>query len=92
MVLRISKNMAPTWSQDIFIIFNHVVITNLKGSGTTTYPVINGKLVNQSISKILELPPLSYLLSRKSGDATTQTTILLSLLMSFRIQNFKIYS
>lgn len=49
--------MVPTWSQDIFIIFK-LVTTNLKGSGTTIYPVMDE--VNQNISKNLELPPLSY--------------------------------
>ena len=41
MAFRISEDLAPTESQDNVIISKLVVITNLKGSDTIVYPVID---------------------------------------------------
>lgn len=41
MAFKISEDLAPTESQDNVIISKLVEITNLKGSGTTVYPVID---------------------------------------------------
>ena len=41
MAFRTSENLATTESQDSLIISKLVVITNLKDSGTTSYPVMD---------------------------------------------------